>query len=264
MSDPMKQSAGPNGLQTPVPSWIGAGIIGLMVGAGSTLIVMRSYAPSSTSREGIATTRPSSEGPGPGPMSGGPPAMTGMGAGMPGMGGGMMGMGGGMMGGGVRGKRNLTSLVGKLDLLTRETLHLELTPEQSAKIADHLVSLEKPEEMTEEEAQKQFETLQALLSPEQRAIADSISLPFTRPTGAMTGGPAGPSQENPLRQETNQKRLHDLLARIQPGSFKAPDSGPAKADENSSDPATKSTDLDTPKNEKQKTNETESDKAKPD
>lgn len=222
MSDPARPYPEANSFQKPVPPWIGAGLIGLIVGAGGTLLVMRSYAPSSS-----ATTADSGPSvPTAAPGGGGP-------MGMPGMGGGMMG--GGMMGGGPRGKRNLTSLVGKLDLLTRETLHLELTPEQSAKIADHLIAAEKAEEMTEEQAQKEFETLESLLSPEQKAIANSISLPFSRSGGGGPGAGAmmssgGPDEQNPFRQETNQQRLHDLLARIQPGSFKPAANDPAKTE----------------------------------
>jgi hypothetical protein len=125
-------------------------------------------------------------------------------------------MGGGF---GPRPKQNLTSFVGKLELLTRETLHVDLTPEQSGKIAEKLAQLDKQESLTDEEATTQLQELEALLSPEQKAVTDSIRLPINRAGGMSPGGPGPAPEENPFRQETNKKQLQDLVARIQPGSI---------------------------------------------
>lgn len=156
--------------------------------------------------------------------------------GMAAPGGAMMGMGGmGMGGGGARGKRNLTSLVGKLELLTRSNLHVELDATQSEKIAAKLAELDQLEKMTADDAQAQLDDLEALLTPEQKAVVDSIGLPFGGrpgggggpgapgapagggpPMGMMGGG--GPPDENPFRQEANETRLHDLLGRLKPAA----------------------------------------------
>ena len=167
MSEASNKPAGSNALQQPVPSWFGAGLIGLVIGAGGMLIVMRSYAPAPDTEPAIEVGLPT-EG-----VPSAPPAPGGAGA----MGGGMMGtgMGGGGFGGGgggARGKRNLSSLVGKLELLTRGSLHVELSPEQTAKMAEMLVDLEQAEKMTAEDAQAQLEALEAILTPQQKTIAD--------------------------------------------------------------------------------------------
>lgn len=179
--------------------------------------------------------------PGGGPPAGGPP----MGAGGPPMGGmgggpmgGMGGMGMGGMGGGPRGKRNLTQFVGKLELLTRGKLDVNLTPEQTLKISGLLADLSQAEKMTEDEAQSHLDALEGLLTAEQKEIVESIGLPFGGRGGGGRGGAGGggrggmgggmpgmggggPSDENPFKQETNQKRLDDLLGRIKPAGADA-------------------------------------------
>ena len=171
---------------------------------------------------------------------GGPPAGM-MGGGM--MGGGMMGgMGrGGFGGGGPQGKGRLTQLVGKLELLTRSNVHIELDADQSQKIAAKLAELDKAENMTDDEAQKEFDELEGMLTSGQKEAVDAVGLPGGRggrggrggggrggpggggPGGMMgRGGPPGAGQgggsedENPFQQEANQKRLHDMLARLKP------------------------------------------------
>jgi hypothetical protein len=169
---------------------------------------------------------------------GGPP---GGGMGMGGMGGGGMGMGG--MGGGPRGKRNLTQLVGKLELLTRGKLDVALTPEQTVKMSAILAEMNQAEKMTADEAQTHLDTLEGLLTAEQKEIVESIGLPFggrgggpgggrpggggMGPPGGGMGGPGGmmggggPDDENPFKQEANQKRLQDFLSRIKPAAAEA-------------------------------------------
>jgi hypothetical protein len=162
-------------------------------------------------------------------------------------------MGGGFGGGG--GKRNLTSLVGKLELLSRPSLnlHLELDAEQAKKIALKLEELEKAEQMTGDEAQTHLEVLEDLLTAEQKETLGLIGLPFGRPGGGTAGRPGGggqpagggagagrppaggppimgmmggPPDENPFTQEVNQKRLHDLLGRLSPTPADAESASP--------------------------------------
>jgi hypothetical protein len=253
-SDVTKQSDGASS----VPAWIASGILGLAVGAGGMYLGMNFIGPE-TPKSAVATKSTGGR-PGPGEPGGGPavPAMGGGGMGGGGMGMGGGGMGGGGMGGGGGGKRNLTSLVGKLELLSRADvkLHVELDAEQAKKVAAKLEELDKAEKMTAEEAQAHLDSLEALLKPEQKSTLDLIGLPFGRggagggrgglgaagrpgagtqpppvagappggtvpPMAAMGagGGPGGGSpDDNPFAQEANQKRLRDLLGRLSPES----------------------------------------------
>lgn len=248
-----------------VPGWIASGILGLVIGAGGTAVALRSY-DSRIDRSGqgnpmtpaVDAGRGAQVTPGagmPAPSGGGPPMM-----GMGGMGmGGMGGMGGGGFGGG--GKRALTALVGKLELLSRANLklHVELDAEQAKQIAAILAELEQTEKMTADEAQGHVEELERLLTPEQKETLSLVSLPFGgggrggggrggsaagRPGGGgapgggvppgggappmmgMMGMGGGNPDENPFTQEVNQKRLRDLLGRLAPASAEAGSASP--------------------------------------
>lgn len=224
-----------------LPTWIVSGVLGLALGAGAMFLGLKF----SEKAEATKSTAAPTGSPTPG---GGPPTPGGMMMG--GMGGG--GMGGGMGGGGGGGKRNLTSLVGKLELLSRADLKLqvELDAEQAKKVAAKLQELDTAEKMTAEEAQSHLDALEGVLTEEQKQTLGLISLPFGRPgaggsgrgaagrPGAGTppapvvGGPPGGAappmgmggmgggapDENPFTQETNQKRLRDLLGRLVPAS----------------------------------------------
>jgi hypothetical protein len=224
-----------------------SGVLGLAVGIGGTVLAVQSR-PTSTNPPPVSNVSQQLEAitlAAAAPGRGGPPAMGGgappMGMGM-GMGMGMMGMGGG--GGG---KRNLTSLVGKLELLSRPALNLrvELDPEQVKSIAEKLAAFDAAETMTADEAQTNLEALEALLTPEQKETLAAIGMPPGGQGGGQRGGggppgggpggpPGGPPMgmmmgmgggspdANPFAQETNQKRLRDLLARLQPADAAAP------------------------------------------
>jgi hypothetical protein len=134
-------------------------------------------------------------------------------------------MGGGM--GGAAGKRNLTALVGKLELLSRDNLNLHLTfdRDQAQKISAELADLESAKTLTDEEAQNRLEALQASLTDEQKETVDAIGLP--RPAGG--GGPgagggmgAASPDANPFVQETNEKRLAELLGRLKSAATENP------------------------------------------
>jgi hypothetical protein len=226
-----------------MPVWFIAGILGVFIGgAGGMLLAVFGYnyrmkqlkAPdlSAFGAGGPSAFAPGAPGPGMGM-----PGMAGPGMGMPGMGG--PGMGGpGMGGGGPSGKRNLTAFVGKVELLSRPNIQLTLDAEQQAKLAAELATLEQAEKMSDEDAQQHLDALEALLTPEQKEGLDAVSLPRRggggggpMGGGGMMGGGAmgggamgapggmpggGAPDENPFAQETNQQRLHDLLARLQP------------------------------------------------
>ncbi|HEV7223596.1 MAG TPA: hypothetical protein VGN42_12895 [Pirellulales bacterium] len=210
-------SPAPKPAPNSVPDGIAKGILGFALGAGLTFLGMHFYGPriEHTSVE----------------MSGAPS----MGAGgmvpaTPSMGGGggeMGGAGGGGGGAAATGKRDLTALVGKLELLSREDLklHLTLDADQSAQVAKELAALDTAETLTAEEAQEHLDVLEALLTPQQKAAVDAIGLP--RPGGGgggMGGGGMGAPapDQNPFAQEANQKRLQDLLGRLKPANAETP------------------------------------------
>ncbi|HWB13638.1 MAG TPA: hypothetical protein VG826_30715 [Pirellulales bacterium] len=250
MSDASTNAPRQNAAQKPLPPWITSGVLGLALGGGACFAAMYyHYAPvPATNYQGPYGGDAAAGGSPPGGAGGAPTA--GGGGGMPGgmMGGGMMGggMGGGMMGGGgmggggggggARGKRNLTSIVGKLDLASKG-ISFRLDEEQSAKLAEQLAKLEEGEKMTQEEAQERADAIEALLTDEQKETLAQFEVPRGSGGGGgggggSTGGPAGggggaprvpgmggnPSSseddDNPFQQETNQSRLHSLRDRL--------------------------------------------------
>lgn len=205
-SDRSPISASSSGL----PAWVSSGVLGIVIGAGGAVLALYEIQP----KPAAATPTSNPGGPAPvmpAPGGGGPP---------------MMGMGGGGGGGGAGagGKRALTSLVGKLELLSRPDLKLnvELNAEQAKAIAAKLEEFNKSESMSAEEAQTNVEALEAILTPEQKEVLGAIGLPFGGGRGGRGGGGGGMMggmgggnpNENPFTQETNQKRLRDLLVRI--------------------------------------------------
>lgn len=210
MSQTERPGSNPKGNSGNVPDGLAKGILGFVLGAGVSFLGMHFYGP----REYIRIPQPAQEPPGegavltmpgstPGANAAGPPA------------------GGGGPGGGA-GKRNLAALVGKLELLSRNDLrlHVDFAPGQAGKIAAELADLAAAQTLTADEAQSRLEALETSLTPEQKQIVDSIGMPFNRPAA---GGPGGGMQapapdENPFTQETNEKRLKELLERLKPAA----------------------------------------------
>ena len=149
--------------------------------------------------------------------------MMGGGGGMMGGGGGMMrgmGGGGGMMGGrgGNResGKRDLTTLVRKLELLTGD-VSVKLTEDQVASVAKKLVAVGGEKSLTEEQAKAAHEGLVEILTESQRGQLEKVSLPRRRGGRARvlhagprfrTGRPAARHYQRPT------KTLHDRRYRV--------------------------------------------------
>lgn len=169
-----------------IPDGIAKGIIGFVIGAGVSFLGMHFYGP----REKYAVPSNVPAQPNIMPPGGMPPGGMQM-AGMPPSG----AMGGGMAGGGS-GERGLAALIGKLELLSRKDLklHVEIEPDQAAKVAAELEKLDAAKRMTAEEAQTRLEALEAMLTPEQKEAVDAIGRPFT--------------------PETSAERLKDLLGRL--------------------------------------------------
>lgn len=203
---PSSGSAAAAPAQKSMPSWFMAGIFGALIGGGGGfLLAVYGYG------HGVKVIRTPANA---GENYGKPPVMD---AAL-----------GRNADGGASGKRDLGTLIGKIELLSRPDLKLslEFDPEQQAKLAAELTALQKSETMTDEDAQKRLDAIAALLTAEQKAALSAISLP-RRPSGA--GGPpvaagamggaamGGAPDGNPFAQdETNQQRLGDLLGRLQP------------------------------------------------
>lgn len=210
-------------LEKSLPTSIVSGILGLVVGGGLTFLGLQYLGYSSEQTlSGAASASSSPPQSTSGGMGGG---MMGGGGGMMGGGGGMMGGGGGMMGGGnaPRGKRNLTTLVAKLDLASKG-IAFQLNQQQSSTLAEQLALLEQPEKMTQDEAQERCDALEAILDDGQKETLASFEMPRGARGGGGGGGgggPAGPpgggepDESNPFQDETNQARLRSLLERLQ-------------------------------------------------
>lgn len=178
--------------QKAVPTWLASGLVGAVAGLGIGIWAMYGL--------GYHWEKPGASSAQMGPGGGG--AMVGAsgtpspggGAGGPGGGAGAGGRGAGGAGGAPQARRDLPALVAKLDLLT-QGLHLEFDAEQRAKLAAALEKLDQSEELTEEEAQVQRESLRAILTDEQKALLSSIELP--RRGGAGLGGGGGGGMGGP-------------------------------------------------------------------
>ena len=130
-----------------------------------------------------------------------------------------------------RPKRDLTSLVRKLDLLTGD-VSITLSDEQAASLGGCLADVEKAESMSDDDAQAKHEELLALLDEDQKSRLDAIGLPRRRsggpggPGGAPGGrggpggGPGGPGggeqaeDANPFQEESNAQAITSLRERF--------------------------------------------------
>lgn len=192
MSHSTKPSAAPAEPASEISAILNAGIIGAAVGAGAMFLVMY-YLGFRTSPDSAAVFVP-------------PPSDPASFVAVP-----MPGMGG------PQNKRQLTSLVGRMELLTRDNLdlHVVLSADQAQKIAERLKLLDESERMSDEDAERERQQLEELLYPEQRAILDTIGMP--RGSTMMPPG-FGDFDENPFMLELNRSRLRDLLGRLAPAA----------------------------------------------
>jgi hypothetical protein len=160
-----------------------------------------------------------------------------------------------------RPKRDLATLVRKLDLLTGD-IGITLSAEQATAVSNCLKDVEKPAEMSDDDAKAKRDQLMAVLNENQKARLEAIGLPQPARSGGpgmgpgmpgmdggmpgMMGGAAAPKQDedqNPFQQDAEGKALKSLRERLaskgaapKPEAPKAP---PAKVDA-SKRPAAKS------------------------
>ncbi|MBM3998950.1 MAG: hypothetical protein FJ297_05305 [Planctomycetes bacterium] len=195
-----------------VPIWLASAIVGILIGAAASAALLKGlgydvilasnnidFVPGMPA----TTSPPGASGGGPG---GGPPA-----GGMMGMGG--MGMGG--MGGQPNPKRQLTTLVRKLELLTGD-IAIALTDEQKAGMKTVLEDLAKKESLADDEAKATYDQILGMLTDDQKTRQDAVGLPFRRGGGGGGGGPAPPPEpnSNPFDDADARKALSSLATRV--------------------------------------------------
>jgi hypothetical protein len=206
-----------------IPLWLSSALVGIILGAAGAAALASGLGYKLVAEQRGGSAAPSVIAPsGPVPTPGAPGGPIGMGMG-PGMGMAMSpgGMGGGMGGGMavVRGpspKRQLTTFVRKLELLTGD-IAIQLTTEQSTVLGQALREIANAETMTDEEAKASYEKLLAILDESQKAKQDAIGLPFRRGVGGGFGGAGGPppvADANPFADEEHAKALHQLQSRL--------------------------------------------------
>ena len=136
--------------------------------------------------------------------------------------------------GGPNPKRDLTTLVRKIALLTGD-IALKLSPEQAQGVSAALADVEKADELSDDDAKAKNDQILALLDDGQKAQLDAIGLP--RPQrGAGGGSPGGPPPAppaNPFQDETNAAALKNLRQKVggetAPGDAGTPAAPPAEA-----------------------------------
>ncbi|HUT90833.1 MAG TPA: hypothetical protein VMY37_15115 [Thermoguttaceae bacterium] len=172
--------------------------------------------------------------------------------GMPAMGGPGMGGPGGGGGRPPRPKRDLTTLVRKIDLLTGD-VGLIVSDEQVGSLLGCLADVETAETMSDDDAQAKHDEILAVLDEDQKSRLDAIDLPRRRPGGGGPGGPGGPGgggsggpggggpggpgggeqaeDANPFQEESNAEALTHLRERFgatdEPAEVKPPEVKPA-------------------------------------
>ncbi len=200
-------------MQAKVPAVIATGVICLLVGGGLGAVIV-SYAAGKPEQ---AVAAPADEG---GKAAAGP-----VGMGAPG-GGDKGGDKGAKKGGGKGGpgpKVQLAQLIGKLDALTRESLHVELTPDQKKQAKEVLAGLDEQEAITDDEAKAKLDALLKLLDANRKTLeASGYGWPGSPPPGAPPGGmgggpPPGPAPTpppNPFKAGDGADRLKALQATL--------------------------------------------------
>jgi hypothetical protein len=132
-------------------------------------------------------------------------------------------------------KRQLSTLVRKLELLTGD-IAITLTPEQAAGVAAVLEDLDQRETLTDDEAQAKHDELLAMLNESQKAKQEAINLPRGGgggsgggrgmggggPGGGMAGGAAASPDANPFADGENATALDTLRERLAGGQEQTP------------------------------------------
>ncbi len=205
-----------------VPAAVAAGVICLVVGVGLGAVGMGYYGDKLKEKpkeegEAAAAQEPAQNGPKMGP-GGGPGGGKG---GMGGMGG---GKGGGKGGFGPNPKVQLARLVDKLDVLTKKSLHVQLSPEQKQQVQKILADVDSKDDLTDDEAKAKLDELLKVLEGQKDTLT---AAGYQWPGGGGGGGPptfpnpgAGPPvganapPQNPFKAGENGEKLKSLRATL--------------------------------------------------
>jgi len=215
-----------------VSVWVFSGLVGILLGSVGSYALAR--------LAGYTVIAEALAGEGPGAMA--PPevdededeegAVDEPGGGMPGMD--MPGMGGpGRRMFGPRPKRDLTSLVRKIELLTGQ-IGFTLSEEQAKSLLETLAEVEAAESMSDEDAQAAEKKILAVLTDEQKAQLEAIGLPRRFGRGRRPGAQPQDPDANPFQQEENAKALKRLRQRFASGPS---EEAAPEAEANESQPA---------------------------
>lgn len=194
--------------------WFAAGAVGVLLGtAGSFALVQltgyRLFKPppqaEAASSDPSVDTIPT-------------PSFGGAGKGAPGKGGGAPGMG--AKAPVEQPKRDLTTLVRKLELLTGD-IAIELTSEQAASLTECLKDLDAVEKMSDADAKTRVEKIVAVLDAKQNARLKAIDLPRAplgagggaKPAAGAAKGAKPDAEENPFKRQTEAQSLKSLRER---------------------------------------------------
>jgi hypothetical protein len=104
---------------------------------------------------------------------------------------------GGMGGGGQRGpsaKAQLGQLVQKLDVLTKQSLHVELTPDQKKQVKEALAGLGAKREVSDDEAKAKLDALLKALEGQRETLTEAG---YRWPSGGAPGGGGGAPTRSP-------------------------------------------------------------------
>src|SRR5205807_5943558 len=132
------------------------------------------------------------------------------------MGGMAKGKGGGGGGGrgGPRPKKQLATLVDKLDVLTSKPLAIELSPEKKTKVGELLKGLDQKADLTDEEAKEKLDSLLDQVK-DQKSTLEAAG--YRWPGEGGGGGRGGTPPANPFKEEANSQHLKALQERLAKG-----------------------------------------------
>jgi hypothetical protein len=178
-----------------LPIWLVSTLGGMLLGAGlyNGYFSMQGYEVMSPQEIRILAEQGGSKMSSPIPMPtppGGADSGPGAGPSGPPGPGGPSGPAGGMVGRTPTPKRQLSTLVRKLELLTGD-IAIRLSPAQAETLGKTLVAVQAKDKMTDDEAKAAYDELLAVLDDRQQSQQDSISLPFRRGAGGPGGGGPG-------------------------------------------------------------------------
>jgi hypothetical protein len=197
-----------------IPGIVAGSLGGLALGAGVGIIGMAAF--------GYQVRKPeaSSEDPRANPQvqgnRGGMPGGMMPGGGRPG------GMPGGMFGRGPNSKQDLARLVRKLDVLTAQSLKVNLSPDEKKKVLEQLSGLDKVEELKDDDAKTRLDALLKILAPQRETLV-AAGYNWPREGGAGRGGRGGPGgfgggrqppPANPFKQGADEDALKGLEKRL--------------------------------------------------